>query len=77
MRVGHLKEVTFEDITMFIITCVWILVIVIGKLLWLPKELVVWAVKNLWQAALLVGAVYGIWKLGDIVFYLWLGLEMP
>jgi hypothetical protein len=75
LRIGHLKEVTFADVTLFAVTCAWIAAMTIYKALWLPKELIVWAVKNLWAVGLLIGCAYGFWKLGDIVFYYWLNLE--
>lgn len=75
MRIGHLKEVTFDDIVAFAITCLWIVVMVIGRILWLPKEILVWAVKNLWQAGIIAGGVYGLWKLGVLIFNVWFGME--
>jgi uncharacterized membrane protein len=75
VRIGRLTEVAFEDLVAFAVVCFYALVIAIGKALWLPKEFAVRAVKALWPFAVIGGSVYGLWKLSDLIFYEWFGLE--
>jgi len=75
MRIGHLKEVTLTDLTNFAAVCVYIVLMALGKVLWLPKTLIVWALKELgWLAACLAG-VWAVFKLFNWLFCHWFGIE--
>jgi hypothetical protein len=68
-------EVTFEDIVEFSVTCLYILMLTMEQVFKFP----IMAGKRCFWAALpfaaLFGVGYAMFKLGDVIYYWWFGLQ--